>query len=95
LEGEFGSQIISNLTHGDCSLVAIILGHLRMNVTDAIDALIAVATAIFPEGSQEIPDPESNSKKLKDAIEDMLQTRGLPINAKMYYRNGPQTGCKV
>jgi hypothetical protein len=83
------------LTHGDCSLVAIILGRLRMNVNDAIDALIAVATAIFPEGSQEVPDPETNSRKLKDAIEDMLQTRGLPINAKMYERNGPQTGCKV
>jgi hypothetical protein len=83
------------LTKDDCSLVAIMLGRLRMNVNDAIDALIAVTTAIFPEGSQEVPDPETNSRKLKDAIEDMLQTRGLPINTKMYERNGPQTGCKV
>jgi len=71
------------------------LGRMRMNVNDAIDALIAVATAIFPEGSQEVPDPETNSKALKDAIEDMLQTRGLPINAKIYERNSPQTECKV
>jgi hypothetical protein len=95
LEGEFGSQIVSNLTKGDCSLVAIMLGRLRMNLNDAIDALIAVATAIFPEGSQEVPAPETNSKMLKDAIEDMLQTRGLPVNTKMYDRNSPQTGCKV
>jgi hypothetical protein len=39
------------------------LGHLRMNVDDAIDALINVATAIFPEGSQDVTDPEANSKK--------------------------------
>jgi hypothetical protein len=71
------------------------LGRLRMNVNDAIDALIAVATAIFPEGSQEVPDPETNSKKLKDAIEDMLQTRELSVNTKMYDRNTPQTECKV
>jgi hypothetical protein len=66
-----------------------------MNVNEAIDALIAVATAIFPEGSQEVPDPETNSRKLKDAIEDMLQTRGLPVTTKMYDRNSPQTVCKV
>ena len=72
-----------------------LLGHLRMNVTDAIDALITVATAIFPEGSQEVPDPETNSKNLKEAIEDMLRTRGLPVNAKMYERSSPETRCKV
>ena len=77
------------------SLVALMLGHLRMNVDDAIDALIAVATAIFPEGSQDATDPETNSRKLKEVIEDMLQTRGVPLAAKMYERNSPQTRCKV
>ena len=71
------------------------LGRLRMGVDDAIDALITVTTAIFPEGSQEAPDPETNSKKLKEAIEDMLQARGLAVNTKMYERSSPQTGCKV
>jgi hypothetical protein len=83
------------LTKCDGSLVAIMLGHLRMNVNEAIDALITVATAIFPEGSQEVPDPEPNSKKLKNAIEDMLETRGLPVNTKMYERDSPPTRCKV
>jgi hypothetical protein len=71
------------------------LGRLRMTVDDAIDALINVATAIFTEGSQEVIDPETNSRKLKEAIEDMLQTKGLAVNTKMYDRSSPQTGCKV
>jgi hypothetical protein len=89
------SILSRNLTKGGYSLVALMLGRLRMNVTDAIDALITIATAIFPEGSQEVPDPEANSRKLKDAIEVMLQTRGVPINAKMYERSSPETRCKV
>ena len=71
------------------------LGCLRMNVDDAIDALINAAAAIFPEGSQEVIDPETNSRKLKEAIEDILQTRGVAVNTKMYERNSLQTGCKV
>ena len=66
-----------------------------MNVDDAIDTLITVVTTIFTEGSQEVPDLETNSKKLREAIEDMLQTRGLPVNAKMYERSTPETRCKV
>ena len=77
------------------SLIALMLGRLRMTVTDAIDALVTVATTIFPEGSQEVHDPENNSRRLKDAIEDMLQTRGLPLSAKMYERSSSETRCKV
>jgi hypothetical protein len=51
-----------------------------MNVDDAVDALINVATAIFPKGPQEVANPEVNSEKLKEAIEDVLQTRGLAVN---------------
>ena len=71
------------------------LGHLRMNVDEAIDALITVATAVFPEVSQDITDPAANSRNLKDAIEDMLQARNIPINTKMYERDRQQTRCKV
>jgi hypothetical protein len=76
-------------------MVSIMLGHLRMNVDEAIDALITVATAIFPEGSQGIGDPEANSRNLKDAIEDMLQARKIPVNTKMYERSRPPPRCKV
>jgi hypothetical protein len=90
-------EVISsqNLTKRGCSLVVLLLGRLRMNVNEAIDALIAVATVIFPESSQGVADPETNLRGLKDAIENVLRTRGLPVNTKMYDRNSPQTGCKV
>jgi hypothetical protein len=86
---------VSNSGKGVDSLVALMLGRLRMNVSDAIEALINVATAIFPEGSQEVANAEANSRKLREAIEDMLQTRGLGVKTKMYERHSPQTGCKV
>jgi hypothetical protein len=86
---------VSSSDKGDNSLVALMLGRLRMNVNDAIEVLINVAAAIFPEGSQEVVNPEANSRKLREAIEDMLQTRGLGVKTKMYERNSPQIGCKV
>ena len=96
MEGESARQNnLSNSDKGNNSLVALMLGRLRMNVNDAIDALINVATAIFPEGSQDVANPEANSKKLREAIEDMLQTRRLGVKTKMYERNSPQIGCKV
>jgi hypothetical protein len=66
-----------------------------MNMDDAIDALINVATAIFAEDSQDTINPESNSKYLKEAIEEILQTREIPADVKMYERDRPQTRCKV
>jgi hypothetical protein len=71
------------------------LGHLRMNVDEAIDALINVASAVFAEESQDVIDPEANSEHLEESIEEMLQTRGIPFNAKMHERDHPQTRCKV
>jgi hypothetical protein len=71
------------------------LGYLRMNVEEAIDALINVATAVFSEESQDAINPNSNSKNLKNTIEEMLQTREIPAHFKMYERDRPQTRCKV
>ena len=71
------------------------LGHLRMNVDKAIDALITVASAVFGDESQNMAIPETNSKHLKEAIEEMLQTREIPVSSKMYERDRPQTRCKV
>jgi hypothetical protein len=71
------------------------LGHLRMNVEEAIDALITVATAVFGEDSQDTATPEASSEHLKEAIEEMLQAREISVKAKMYERDRPQTRCKV
>jgi hypothetical protein len=71
------------------------LGHLRMNVDEAIDALINVATAVVTGESQYAADPEANLQHLKEAIEEMLQTREIHVNYKMYERERPQKRCKV
>jgi hypothetical protein len=71
------------------------LGHFRMNINQAIDSLLDVAFAVFPEGSQQASNPETNSNKLKAAIEDILQARQIPLDTKMNEPSRPQTGCKV
>jgi hypothetical protein len=91
----FGIPLLyPNLT-SDCRLVALMLGHFRMNISQAIDLLLDVAYTVFPEGPQETPNPETNSEKLKAAIEDMLQARQIPLETKMYEPGRPQTACKV
>jgi len=70
------------------------LGHLRMNIEEAIDALITVATAVFVDGSRDLNDKEGNSKKLKEAIENLLRTRRIPISTEMR-GSLQQATCKV
>jgi len=76
-------------------LAAVMLGHLRMNVNQAIDSLLDVASAVFTKDSLEGSNPEVNSKKLKEAIEDMLQARGIPLSTRMNDPNRLETQCKV
>jgi hypothetical protein len=79
----------------DCRLVALMLGHFRMNINQAIDSLLDVAFAVFPEGSQQALTSETNSSKLKAAIEDILQARQIPLDTKMNEPSRQPTGCKV
>ena len=66
-----------------------------MNVDQAVNALFDVISAVFPENPQETSTPETNSRKLKKAIEDMLQAREVPLSTKMRDPNRPQPQCKV
>lgn len=66
-----------------------------MNVDKAIHTLIAVATALFSEGSQVVTDPEASSIKPKETIDLMFETRETPVSTRMYERAGPQPRCKV
>ena len=66
-----------------------------MDVEEAIDALITVATAVFGVDSQDATDPEANSKRLKEAIEEMILSKEVSVNAKMHERDNLQKGCKV
>jgi hypothetical protein len=66
-----------------------------MNVSQAMDTLEIVVSTVFPEGSQETTDREGNSKRLEEAIEDILQQREIPRDAKMYDPLRPAVKCKV
>jgi hypothetical protein len=95
LAGAFGILCFTHNLTGDCRLVALMLGHFRMNVNEAIDSLLDVAFAVFPEESQQTSNLETNSEKLKVALEGMLQAREIPLDTKMNEPSRAQTGCKV
>jgi hypothetical protein len=76
-------------------LVAILLGHLRMNVEEAIDTLQDVALAIFPDSHHPSFDSEARTRQLSESVKGILQTRGLPPDRKMQDKSGESVGCKV
>jgi len=76
-------------------LAALALGHLGMNVEQAIDALLDVATAVFPPGADDQSTPETNTKKLKKAVEDMVKRCELTIDTKLNDKRSIPMRCKV
>ena len=71
------------------------LGHLRMNVEQAIDALLTIASSIFPEEENGEVDLVKNTQNLNGAIDNMLQTMKVPLDTKMNDQRGPAERCKV
>jgi hypothetical protein len=76
-------------------LVAILLGHLWMNVDEAIDALLKVALTSFPDGPHPEPDKETRTRLLSESVKSILQTRGIPPDRKMQDTSEESVGCKV
>jgi hypothetical protein len=66
-----------------------------MNFNEAVDALLEVASAAFPERPQQPIDRDANTKELKKAVENILEARNIPLNAKMNDLKHPPTKCKV
>jgi hypothetical protein len=66
-----------------------------MNLNEAVDALLEVASAVFPEEPQQTINRDSNTKKLKRAVESILEARNIPLNTKMNDPQRPPTKCKV
>jgi hypothetical protein len=66
-----------------------------MNGNEAIDTLLEVASAIFPEDSQQTTNLELNTKNLREAIEGVLQRREVPLETKINDPNRQPTRCKV
>lgn len=82
---------------GFSGFCALMLGHLRMTVDQTIDALLSVASAVFPQDTVTYAktDVEVNSTKLKSAIEDILAARNVPIETKINEDSGSPSTCKV
>jgi hypothetical protein len=93
--GGYVFEHITTLSYHSLSLVAILLGHLWMNVDEAIDALLNVALAIFPNNHDSEPDQEARTRRLSESIESILQTRGIPSDRKMQDTDNEFVGCKV
>jgi hypothetical protein len=83
------------VSHSLFRLVTICLGHLRMNVDEAIEALQYVALAVFPDNSMPEPDPETRTIRLGESVKGILQARGIPPDRKMQDTDEDFIGCKV
>jgi hypothetical protein len=66
-----------------------------MNVDEAIDALHGVALAIFPDKLHPQSDVEPNAMNLIESLENILQSKGIPLDRKMQERGEGPLGCKV
>jgi hypothetical protein len=54
-----------------------------MPVSQAIEELVTLGTVLFPDGQEVTPSLEENSKRLKEAIEEMLGRHNYPIDIKL------------
>ena len=66
-----------------------------MNVDEAIENVINVATAVFPHKIIGEVDLEGNLVKLKEAVEQVLEKRKLPRDLRLDDDQFPFTRCKV
>jgi hypothetical protein len=93
--GGYVFQCSETISYHHFRLVAMLLGHLWMNVDEAIDALLDVALAVFPKNSRPNSDIEANMRQLSESVEKILQTRGIPHDRKMQATSEDSIGCKV
>jgi hypothetical protein len=66
-----------------------------MNVDEAIETLLDVSLAIFPDEARHNSDIEANTRQLRDSVENILQTRGIPLDRKMQEKGEGPLGCKT
>jgi hypothetical protein len=92
----FSSYIeLNQILTGATSLVAVMLGLLRMSVNQAIEEAIVIAAAIFRSGSQGVVDQAENSHRLKQVIQGLILAEGPPLDVKMYEPSRPISNCRV
>lgn len=55
------------------------LGRLGLTVEQATDELINIACVLFPNGQIADVNPQANTTRLRDAVQDLLQRHSLPV----------------
>jgi hypothetical protein len=66
-----------------------------MPVSQAIEELVTLGTLLFPDGQEVIPSLEENSKRLKEAVEDLLERHNYPIDIKLNDSRFSGSQCKT
>jgi hypothetical protein len=66
-----------------------------MPVSQAIEELVTLGTALFPDGQKVMPSLEENSVKLKEVIEEMLMRHNYPIDIKLKDSRFSGSQCKT
>jgi hypothetical protein len=92
--GGYVVSYVKTISYRLFRLVTILLGHLRMNVDEAVEALLEVALAIFP-GDPMDSDPETRTRQLTESVETILQARGVLLDRKMQEKGEEPMRCKV
>ncbi|KIM22768.1 hypothetical protein M408DRAFT_40342, partial [Serendipita vermifera MAFF 305830] len=70
-------------------LVAFMLGHLRMNVNQAVDELLNLTDLLSFEEYNGCIDRERNSSILQEFLENMIQARGIGLDTKLSETHAP------
>jgi hypothetical protein len=71
------------------------LGLLRMTMNQAIDAVVAITSTVFPDGSREAADRSENSQNFRAILESILKARHISVDTKMFEQSHPPSTCKV
>ena len=71
------------------------LGYLRMNVDQALDAILTIVSAVFPYDPEAEITAETNTRNLVAAVEDMLQAIGVPLDTRLHDKRLANPKCKV
>jgi hypothetical protein len=93
--GGYVFRYVETVSYSLFRLVAILLGHLRMNVNEAIEALLNVALATFPGKLDPNSELENRTKWFSESVKSILQARGMAPDRKMQETSAQFRGCKV
>jgi hypothetical protein len=77
------------------SLIALLLGRLRMTAAEARNAYNSLATVIVAEPTEGKQKREMNMKRFIEVFEKVILDAGYPIDSPMRVGSGKTDSCKV